>query len=460
MSGMGMSMGMSMSMSQRAELSMAQRLEARMELLHIMTADVQSLLDDSGFAPDETYDAMVDELVQRLAVMRLRQPNLEGEDDTAKQQRVSQEISIISHVLKKDLSLNLKEYGLKSPLNMADMQADAEGVPTMRLDRMREIVARRMYEHYQMGSGFSFPEDVTRTYRTIAPNLVDAINSPDKLRKNIEELMNLMRNAGAGVGATQEVSERQDALAIAEKIRPDLDYFVQVIGMALSVPSAEGEPMLRNFYRDLAILRRLLFVESSRLQKKFATDFKSVNARTKPADKELALLNLIGQYTLVSIGAVVPDVFIRQKASVDEVAVSYVREPAWDEGGDLDQTLKKYKLNNTGEFFWHRYGSKEVKPSRQTDNALREFITETVRGQRERLLAAIDYPTLFADVQKANAEAKNYDDEIDDGMPDDGLRGIFVAGMRREEFRQVMLELIRTDWYGRLRQFMQDRGNR
>ncbi len=450
---------MGMNMSQRAEITMAQRLEARMTMLQEMTADIEELLDESGFSPTETYDTMVAELVQRLAVARMRAPAIDGEVEADRQQRIIREISFVSHFLKDDKELDLKHYGLQSPLNMADTQADAQGVPTMRLNKMREILARRVYNYYDTHGGFAFPEDPTRVYKTIAPHLVTAVNDHEKLRKEIDEFTTLLRSSGAGAGAGQEISERQDALIVSEKIRPDLENFMETLATALSVPNANGEPMLRNFYRDLAILRRLLFVESSRLQKKFVTDFKTVKARTAPKEKELALLNLIGEYTLVSIGAIVPDVFIRQKASVDEVAVSHVREASWDAGGDLSETLQKYKLQDTGTFFWHRYGSKEVKPSRQTDNGLRAFITETVRSQRERLLAAIDYPQLFADVQAANAAAKDHDEDEDEGMPDDGLRHVFVQATRREGFRQEILTLARSDWYGRLRQFMADRAN-
>lgn len=451
-------MSMGQNLSQRAEISLAQRLQLRLGMIHELGDDMEGLLDQSGFAPEATYDVMVNQLVERVAVRKLIPPLAEGETTEQRQQSVIEDASLLSHILKDDNTVNLREYALGAPLTMADLQPDVNGQPTMRINRMTEIVVRRLFAHLGGPAGVQLPDD-TEIYRTLAPHLVTAFTEPTLLQRQIDEASKIASSSDAGVGAMQEVNERQYAIRLAAKLKDDVEWLRARLELAYSIPDEQRQPLFRNFFRDLALLKRLMFLESSRLQRRFVADFGRVSGRTRPKEKELAMVNLIGDYTLVSVGAIVPEVFIRRSNVVDEVAASYAREEVCDAGGDLTQLLQKYKLQDSGRYFWHAYGAKEVGTNRATDQALREFVTETVRAQRECLLAAIDYPTLFKNVQDANLARKDYDEEQTEGMEDDELRAIFVRALRRDEFRAEILKLVRQDWYGQLRQFMTDRGS-
>jgi hypothetical protein len=420
-----MNMSMRMEMAPRQEMNIAARIEMRLSMVASLRDELKSLLHDGEFSPENQYDVAVERVLEQ-----------------------SQEIyrETLRTLLRNPV---VKKQMLASPLSMAR--------PTEM--RLTEKVAHVIFASAEQYGGFQIQEEdgTERECPTTRRRLVEAFTEADKLENERVAMVGLMQAAGTagGVGLLQEHTEMQNAQTLRQAFAPYANQLLQALKMAYIAKEGEGDYILMNFFRDLVVLERLLFLESDRIQKRFSSRFSSVTARTKKEECETAMLNVIGEYTLVSVGIVAPEVFNLKHASLDAEAVEAAHKDLKAEGGiDLKKTLQHYKLKTGGQLFWHRYAVEGMHAGANTDAAVSAFITETLRQNRDALLSAVDYATLFARVQEINADPEGESDEEQGLAQLELLRQALVSHLRRPEFRNVILNLTKKDWFRHLAHFM------
>jgi hypothetical protein len=186
------------------------------------------------------------------------------------------------------------------------------------------------------------------------------------------------------------------------------------------------------------------------------------------AECENAFLNVVGEYVLVSMGVIRPEIMALRKGHVDGVAVGIVRDSLQAKGRDLSSLLQKYKLKEAGPLFWYRYTPAYERPGREVDGLLRDFITVGVRTEKTRVLAATDYPTLFAEAKEiAHAEGESFpveDDQEDDAGGNEEeearryqLRSLLDRHLRTAQCEAEIRELIKSTWFPALNGFLRQK---
>lgn len=421
---MSMRMSMGMGLEQRVEMSMTHVIKMRLNMVATLRDELQSLLNDGEFSPNNRYD----EIVQRV-VSHTKQDYREW----------------MTGLL---MNASVKKQMLDSPLAMAR--------PTE--EKLQKKIVDVLYSEAEMAGGFCLEEGGQEVERpTTRDLLVQAFLKPDWLQKEIDDILTIIKS-GSGPGAFQELKEMENAQKVQTAFAPYAQQLLQSLMLAFTTKEGNDDLILMNFFRDLVILEKLLFLESDRIQKRFASRFSKVNSKTKPDECELPMLNVIGEYTLVSVGIVAPEVFNLRHASLDAEAVELAQLDADAEGVNLKGMMKKHGLKDSGHLFWHRYAIQGMRPTVKTDNAVNEFITDTLRRERTKLLESVEYPVLFERVKEINAEP--FDEDKNDTeaaakiAKNGALRQVLVDHLRKPEFRKVILQLASTDWFSRLGRFM------
>jgi hypothetical protein len=90
--------------------------------------------------------------------------------------------------------------------------------------------------------------------------------------------------------------------------------------------------------------------------------------------------------------------------------------------------------------------------SLDTDERIRAFITQSIRAHRDTILAAADYPGIFAKVLEAKDENQGSTKEARVELQD-ALRGVIATALQEERLRDQLKQLIKKVWYPELKTF-------
>jgi len=367
-----MKLKLSTSLQQRQEqrqehrVTQAQRLEARQEMKAEMAQLVNRTIEDLGEHGDvnpkamleRAYDSTVDNLSEALKVI------LTGQG----------------------IKANLVEILLAEPTKIL-----ANLYP--------ETVINKLYQDNR--GEFKTPDNMGKLDAP-SPMIVDAYKNPKKIKREIEKLQRLMKESGtSGRGMMDEIRRHQDALTIAELISNDVEITSHFLNLIMCV-SIEDENQIRNFLADFIIFRNLIkrgevsgAVVEKMIEGMFYILRKSAVKKYKRnniIDERITnpVLNGIGKIMLVALGVVDKGLFQTRRGKVDMslTAPEDVEIIQRHTGMTVRQVMENYGLGtNDGEFFYFRsYKTLNTKPTMDTDNQVRDFITGTIREDSEELL--------------------------------------------------------------------------
>ncbi|MEK7641742.1 MAG: hypothetical protein AAB365_01990 [Patescibacteria group bacterium] len=207
-----------------------------------------------------------------------------------------------------------------------------------------------------------------------------------------ERLKNIARKRSVSFLSVNEMS---DALAIVEAVTPAIESIQYGLLYLLAQKDDSGRPILRDFCLDSVVLKQLDFLLSERLYRRFVKRFQRARYQSSAADFEEAFMNTIGDYTLISMGIISPDVFEVQSGELPSDLFETTDVELANTGFTMKSLAAYYGLRTEGTFFWNRYQTMNVRPCRVTDELIRRFITETVRVDRAVILAASRYAEEF-----------------------------------------------------------------
>jgi hypothetical protein len=218
----------------------------------------------------------------------------------------------------------------------------------------------------------------------------------------IEAFNRIAKANGVTDGAMLELRELQDARLVVQTLCPHIDSLALLLTYAFTRRTTEGS-LLGNFLRDAAILDRLDLILSEQLLKRFAKRWEKIGRRGTAVDFETAILNTVGEYTLMSMGIIQPTIFTRQRGELSDVhehaiaALEKIGIPA-------RQLLSRYNLKESGRIFWYRYHLKNTASDRVADIQIREFLTEILRNDRLAILEALGYEDFFHELKAVDFE--------------------------------------------------------
>lgn len=287
-----------------------------------------------------------------------------------------------------------------------------------------------------------------RDYETTAGAMYDALRSPEKVEQSTQELLDIAKQADAAVGEGlfREVSEKRSALSIAEHLAPVRETMSHMFTLALRIRDGREQPPLLAFLRDYVILQRMSLQMSQRLIERYAANYRG-RRRVRDTDR-LATLNTIGEFVLLSMGIITPEMFRLQSAEIDSDLESVAAEVSGESVEDIRALLVKYNLQTSGGIFWNRWAVKGHKSTALTDELVRQFITETVRAASDELLLALEYDTVFVPALQEIMKTAISRDEVHAA-----IGNALAEAFDTEAFQAVLLKHMRTDWYRALQLF-------
>lgn len=332
---------------------------------------------------------------------------------------------------------------------------------------VHECVARHFFDAHQGAFSVVEPEEKEQeTHSEQKTSVVKfpyetfsrALSSPDELKMELATLNQEVRS-NSGEGLMMRRREIKDALITAEMAKESLDLLERALALLLTTKESgapEGaEPLLREFLTEYVVLRKLAFTISDRMQKRFASSFNRAR-RGESGRLEEAFLNTIGEYVLISMGIIDPDIFSLRKQVIEKEEADELRKTFKEVGISYDDLCKKYALKGEGKIFWNRWATLQVPATLDTDDRIRDFITKSVRDERGAILAAARYPEMFEEVLEAKEEHQGRSKE--DVMElQDALRAIIAKTLEEEDVKETLKGLIKKRWYPELQTFFRKR---
>ena len=436
-----MGMGLHLSQSLQQSLSAEQRLEQTLQLLIRMDQAVEYLFGEGRDSPHKVLQASIS--------------------------------STLSHIREPELCAAV-ELALSDPALRDRVLRSPESLAIPDLQRVKQVVQDYYFELANVSGGFTFPTldehgaesgasytaMIQKRWYSLAfqyapdPHCKNPNSIESAIRKNTETVRSLHADAGGDGtlrldGLVQEIVEAQQALGIRSNWAEPVKKHSLLLLHALLLKDELGEPLLGGCIRDLAVMRKLRFGISERLQNHFISHCHSISDRDSAQMHENGFLNVVGEYVLLSMGIVRPEIFALQRGKISEQAYLSAKETLAEQGLDIDQLCKHYKLSPCGSIFWNRYSVVGQRPSRLTDELVNRFLTETVREKRGEVLTAANYGNVVEQVKQLKGEHRSQRKDLRADL-DLALRELFVDTLTGEAFSTVLLDNIRGPWYEKL----------
>lgn len=277
-----------------------------------------------------------------------------------------------------------------------------------------------------------------------------ALVKPEAVEQEIQELNNLVRQQGTvKPGTMAYINELTEALRIKELYGPVINNATYVLGRVLTQRDQKNRPVLLDFLQELTVLKKLNFIFSERIQKRFVKKFFRINKNSKQEGFKHDFLNTIGEYVMVGMGVVEPDLFSRQQADLNDEYYLQAKDSLGKLGVDLDKLLDYYDLQGSGTIFWNRWAVKGQKLGFITDELVRDFITQTVRADGEEILTAVDFDNFFAHAKLLITEGQKKSKEERESLSNE-IAELLVKTLDKTEVNKTLIELIKNKWYNKL----------
>ncbi|HEY4523556.1 MAG TPA: hypothetical protein VJK04_01630 [Candidatus Paceibacterota bacterium] len=413
---------MEIHLKQEIQLTHAQRLELRQELAQQIGLSIESVRDQTDDAPLILFREVISKIIKSIEEPQIRDGMLALLSDSNLEKQFLAKSANLALPTKEKIQNFVLDYIFDSHLGH------------FRIERLTSESEKPIIEEVDISRG-----DFTM-----------AFSKPERLRNDIEDLHNILQRKAKGgetSGEMRRIREAQHALNVAESLVAQIATLNHAITLALVKAGPDNKPMLSSFLRDLEILQRLNPLLSERIQKRFVARFIAIRGIT--AERfESAFLNTIGEYVLVSMGILSQDLFALQKGERNKEEYLKTKSVLKEAGIDADQLLKHYQLTGAGTFFWHRWHTIGQPLTPVTDDAVREFITQTVRADAEVVLEKLNYPLFFENAQTAARDTQTKEER------EDKLREVLAESFASQRFQSALIEFIRINWYKKLDMFM------
>lgn len=311
---------------------------------------------------------------------------------------------------------------------------------------LQRFSLRYIHEVSAVGGAYSYAraangDILAEPPKTTLPLLIEAFEKPEEFNVKITEHIEMLRAVSRSTSTSMlDLHEMQDARTVVEHISGEVKMLSRVLAFLFSRKDGHNQSILKNFLMDVAVLEKLDCFASERLQKRFVKRFVRVRTHSQSDTFEEAMLNTIGEYTLVSMGIIAPEIFILSRGEIQKEMFAEIGKDLAKEGIDLPKLLAGYRLRSEGTFFFNRYHTLSKCPCAITDELIRKFITKTVREDRRSVLDAVCFEKeFFPNIVSVVEESDEEDREVD-------MRNCLINLLGDEAFQMKFLALLRG-WY-------------
>lgn len=278
----------------------------------------------------------------------------------------------------------------------------------------------------------------------------DALLKAEWVREENARLLNIYnsrKDDPAYKNIPQKILEKEKALNFIESNKGQIETMENALTYLLTFKNESGLPVVHDFIKEMAVLDKLNPVLSERIQKRFSARFSNIREKTKIDDYKIAFLNTIGEYTLAIMGIISPDLFDLKKGYLDREDYEDLSKEMGNIGIDLKKMFSYYSLNGPGTIFVNRWKTIDIKPDRITDEKIRDFITKTVRADKDEILTGLKFEDFFEEI-KSIVLSPETTEERQNMLID--LRRILQDKLSKKETKNFLVNLIKEKWYSKL----------
>jgi len=274
----------------------------------------------------------------------------------------------------------------------------------------------------------------------------DSYQKPDKLIDEIEKEEGILEKIVEKDNLRAQIQTYRNTLTVVESIREELSLVTDLFKLLFNQKFNDQNESILDFINETSLLSKFRLFESERLTKRFVNNCDDVGFSHSPERHEEFLLNTIGEFVLISLGIISPNVFILKQGNIDEEMEDSLRQFTEEASLDFDKIMSKYSLTKRGGFFYQRWATLNEKPSFINDERVNAFITKTVRKNREELLRSANFEEL---IEKIKQIKRDTDDKVE---RKERFYTLFDNLFKDEDFIKVLLSHIK-EWYVELRVF-------
>lgn len=251
-------------------------------------------------------------------------------------------------------------------------------------------------------------------------------------------------------GLLDEILRNRKALSLVESNTDQIKTIKNSCLYLFGIKNQEGLPVVHDFIKESAVLDKLDFYLSERIQNRFYSRFKQITKGQKSDIYKTAFLNTVGEYVLVSMGIISPELFSLKKGYFGDDQYNDLKTKLTEDGIDIERLFSYYSLKGPGTIFVNRWNTVEAEPGRITDEKIREFITETVRKNEDAVLEIFNYENFFEEAKDISIAAKNIEERKDMEIK---LKELLQKRFEKKEAKDKLIELIKNKWYPKLNIF-------
>jgi hypothetical protein len=424
------SMGMSQNQEMSQTMSLEQCLEMKQEMLVNMVTEAEGIRDEVLGKPEDLFKHVVLHVMKTIEDDQLRTGFEQIFDDNLIQSMFRQ-VAKLANPNREVIRAIIVDYLHSSHQGVFDLIiGDESGGQTQKFNIPAKALREALYEK-------------------------DTINTEIK---GLEEIIDTEKQSLAGTSSanidrlTHEITELNAALHIAEGFQQYAQVLEKSIGYVITQKKGDALPEVKEFARELFIVRRFSYVLSERTQQRFATRFIQISPSSESKEYKTAFMNTIAEYVLVAMGIIDPGIFSLRSTTIEEDEYKALRTNFTELGMNLDEILKHYNLKPQGTIFWNRWNTLDIPPGRITDNLVRDFITETVRKNETEILQITNFDHFFQSVKDIVVmDGAKRRDERQETMI--SLREKLVELFQDKTFKEEIVKFIKEKWYPKLMLF-------
>lgn len=418
---LSMGMGQGLEMRQSQKLDLEQSLEQRQSLRLAFTQRLEELFHFGGDAPEK----LIDDVLGR-AFAGLPAPS----------RKIFQE--------------TLGAF----PTIGQEMTKHANLLALTNANRLSEFAVTVFYT---MQNGEFFEDDAEKNDRRVSLNdLVKTLHDPTwavRERDQTKRLMATQANAGSGLADT--FARLQKSIQLAELLKPSIEQLVGFVRAVLAAKDPQTGETIQAYVREQAILEKFFPLASERVERRLVESLKRIGPRDSSERFEHATLNAVGESLLVGLGVISPELFELQHFSDDDREEAEMKFA--ELGFDVQALRRLFGEKKESGVFWHRWKTTTVKPGALTDVAIRDFITEHLRKDRDEILTACEYQEFFDRAQELAIERRSAHNIEDRDIALNSLQSHVAEMLGSEPLHECLKKLAAESWYRDLDKFFQKR---
>ena len=286
----------------------------------------------------------------------------------------------------------------------------------------------------------------------------EALLRGERLKKEtekLEEIYKQYKDDSSYKHLPLEILENKKALNLIENSISQIETIKNACFYVLTLKNKDGSSA-HDLVKEMVILDKLMMTLSERIQKRFSARFSSITEKSKSDNNKVAFLNTVGEYVLVAMGIISPELFDLRKGYLEEEEYKDLKQKLLKDDVDIDKIFSYYKLSGPGTIFVNRWKTIGIKPCKITDEKIREFITETAGKDGDEILKAIGFDDFFEEIKRINIDAKTVEERKDMQIE---LRKVLQNKFEEEKTKEVLLRLIKEKWYSKLDMFYKEQKN-